>query len=147
MSKEPAKEPNRKGATMTEKQEMTVREKKELVAKEEKTIPGRYYIPATDIYETEDTIAVVMEMPGVEKKDLDIALENDTLRVDGRIDFGKYKDMEPVYTEYNVGHYARSFSLSSQIDREKIAANLEDGVLTLTLTKAKHAQPRKIAIG
>jgi len=87
-----------------------------------------------------------MEMPGVEKKDLDVGLENDALRVDGRIDFSKYKDMEPVYAEYNVGHYERSFTLGSAIDQEKISANLEDGVLTLTLPKAKHAQPRKIAI-
>jgi HSP20 family molecular chaperone IbpA len=141
------KESNRKDATMAEKQEMTVREKKEMVGKEEKTIPGRYYIPPADIYETDETLAVVMEMPGVEKKDLDIAIENDALRVDGRIDFAKYKDMEPVYTEYNVGHYARSFSLSGHIDQETIAANLENGVLTLTLPKAKHAQPRKIPIG
>ncbi len=86
-------------------------------------------------------------MPGVEKKDLDVNVERDVLRVDGRIDFSKYKDMEPVYAEYNVGHYARSFTLGSAIDQEKISANLEDGVLTLTLPKAKHAQPRKIAIG
>jgi HSP20 family molecular chaperone IbpA len=132
---------------MAEKQEMAVREKKEMVSKEEKTVPGRYFVPAADIYETDEALAVVLEMPGVEKKDLDIALENDVLRVDGRIDFSKYKDMEPVYTEYNVGHYARSFALSSHFDRDKIAANLEDGVLTLTLPKAKHAQPRKIAIG
>ena len=73
----------RKGATMAEKQELSVREKKELVAKEEKTIPGRYYVPYADIYETDDALAVVLEMPGVEKKDLNIALENDVLRVDG----------------------------------------------------------------
>ena len=133
--------------TMAEKQEMAVREKKELVSKEEKTVPGRYYVPSADIYETEDALAVVMEMPGVEKKDLSVALENDVLSVDGRIDFNKYKDMEPVYTEYNVGHYARSFALSNKVDQEKISANLEDGVLTLTLPKARHAQPRKIAIG
>ena len=137
----------KKGTTMVEKQELSVREKKELVAKEEKTIPGRYYIPYVDIYETDDVLAVVLEMPGVEKKDLNVALENDVLRVEGQIDFSKYKDMEPVYTEYNIGHYARSFMLSNKVDREKISANLEDGVLTLTLPKAKHAQPRKIAIG
>ena len=52
-----------------------------------------------------------MEMPGVEKKDLDLGLENGVLKVDGRINFSKYKDMEPVYAEYNVGHYTRSFAL------------------------------------
>jgi HSP20 family molecular chaperone IbpA len=137
-----SKQPNKKGTTMAEKQEMAVREKKELAAKEEKTVPGRYFIPYADIYETDDALAVVLEM-----QDLDVALENDVLRVDGRIDFAKYKDMEPVYTEYNVGHYTRSFALSGTIDQAKIGANLEDGVLTLTLPKAKHAQPRKIAIG
>ena len=142
-----SKDAKDKGAATAENRELEVREKKELVAKEEKTIPGRYFIPYADICETEDALAVVMEMPGVEKKDLDVGLENGVLRVDGRIDFAKYKDMEPVYSEYNVGHYARSFALSDKIDQEKISANLEDGVLTLTLPKAKHAQPRKIAIG
>jgi HSP20 family protein len=127
--------------------EMAVREKKERVAREEKTVPGRTFVPAADIYETEDALAVVMEMPGVEKEDLDVGLENDVLRVNGRIDFGKYKEMEPVYAEYNVGHYERSFALSSTIDQERIAANLEDGVLTLTLPKARQAEPRRIAIG
>ena len=110
----------KKGATMAEKREMAVREKKELIAKEEKTVPGRYYVPYADIYETDDALAVVMEMPGVEKKDLNIGLENDVLKVDGRIDFSKYESMEPVYSEYNVGHYARSFTLSNKVDRDKI---------------------------
>jgi HSP20 family protein len=132
---------------MAEKQELTVREKKELVAKEEKTVPGRYYVPYADIYETDEALTVVMEMPGVEKSRLNVALENDVLKVDGQIDFTKYKDMEPVYAEYNVGHYARSFTLSNKIDQEKISAQLEDGVLTLTLPKAKQARPRRISIG
>ena len=93
----------KKGATMAEKREMAVREKKELIAKEEKTVPGRYYVPYADIYETDDALAVVMEMPGVEKKDLNIALENDVLKVDGRIELSKYENLEPVYSEYNVG--------------------------------------------
>jgi HSP20 family protein len=138
---------NPKSTTTAENKEMAVREKKELVTKEEKTVPGRYFIPYAGIYETDDALGVVLEIPGVEKKYLDVGLENNVLRVDGRIDYSKYKDLEPVYTEYNVGHYARSFALSSTIDQEKISANLEDGVLTLTLQKAKHAQPRKIAIG
>ena len=124
-----------------------VRDKKELVSKEEKTAPGRYYVPYTDIYETDDALSVVMEMPGVERTNLNVALENDVLRVDGQIDFSKYEGMEPVYTEYNVGHYTRSFTLSNKIDREQISALLDDGVLTLTLPKAQETQPRRISIG
>jgi HSP20 family protein len=89
--------------TMATAQDLAVRDKKELVTKDEKTVPGRYYVPYADIYETDEALAVVMEMPGVEKKDLNVALENDVLRVDGQIDFSKYKEMEPVYTEYIAG--------------------------------------------
>ena len=64
-------------------QELAVHEKKELASKEEKTVPGRYYVPYTDIHETYEAITVLMEMPGVEKKDVNVSLENDVLRVDG----------------------------------------------------------------
>jgi len=128
-------------------QELAVQEKKELVSKEEKTVPARYYVQITDIYETDDALTVVMEIPGVEKKDVEVNVENDVLRVEGRVDFTKYEGLEPLYTEYNVGHFARSFTLSNRIDQQQIAAQLEDGVLTLTLKKAKEAMPRKIAIG
>jgi HSP20 family protein len=131
---------------MSDAHELAVREKQELAKKEEKTIPGRYYVPAADIFETEDALTVILEMPGVEKKDVNIALEDDVLRVDGQIDFSKYQGMEPVYTEYNVGHYTRAFTLSRKIDREGIGAQLDDGVLTLTLPKAKESMPRRIAI-
>jgi len=67
--------------------------------------------------------------------------------VEGQIDFSKYQGMEPVYTEYNVGHYARGFTLSGKIDRDAISAQLDDGVLTLTLPKVKEAVPRRIAVG
>jgi HSP20 family protein len=132
---------------MSSSQELSVRDKKELLSKEEKTVPGRYYIPYADIHETDEALSVVMEVPGVERKDVTVALENDVLRVDGQIDFSKYDGLEPVYTEYNVGHYTRSFTLSNKIDQERISAQLDDGVLTLTLPKAKEAQPRRISIG
>jgi HSP20 family protein len=131
---------------MADSQELALRDKKELVTKEEKTVPARYYVPNTDIYETQDALTLVMEMPGVEKKDITVGLENDRLRVEGQIDFSKYEGLEPVYTEYNVGHYARAFTLSSKIDQENISAQVEDGVLTLTLPKVKEAQPRRITI-
>jgi HSP20 family molecular chaperone IbpA len=132
---------------MAASQELATREKQELVSKEEKTVPGRFYVPSTDIYETDEALTLVMEMPGVERKDINVGLENDVLRVEGRIDFSKYEGMEPVYSEYNVGHYTRSFSLSNKIAQEGISAQLDDGVLTLTLPKVKEAQPRRISIG
>jgi HSP20 family protein len=63
-----------------------------------------------------------------------------------RAERDKPKSMDPLYTEYNIRHFARSFTLSNKIDQQKISAQLDDGVLTLTLKKAKEAMPRRIAI-
>ncbi len=131
---------------MVKSQELSVQQKKEVAPKEEKTVPARYFVPYTDIYETEEALTLVMEMPGVEKKDVDVQLENDVLRIEGRIDSSKYEGLEPIYSEYNVGHYARGFTLSDKIDQEGISAELVDGVLILTLRKAKSALPRRIAL-
>jgi len=131
---------------MEKSQSLPVQEKKEHEGKGEKTVPSRFYVPNADIYETDDALTVVMEVPGVEKKDLNVSLENDALRIEGRIDFSKYEGFEPLYSEYNVGHYARAFTLSDKIDPDGISAELEDGVLTLKLMKSKEAAPRKIPI-
>ncbi|HZT88349.1 MAG TPA: Hsp20/alpha crystallin family protein [Stellaceae bacterium] len=131
---------------MAQSQALEVQQKRELVSKDEKTVPARYYVPTTDIYETDDALTVVMEIPGADKQAVKVDVEDDVLRVEARIDFSKYAGMEPVYTEYNVGHFARSFSLSNKIDQQQISAQLDDGVLTLTLKKAKEAMPRRIEI-
>jgi HSP20 family protein len=131
---------------MSGAQELAVREKQELATKEEKTTPGRYYVPAADIFETDEALTVILEMPGVQKNNVNIELENDVLRVDGQIDFSNYKEMDPVYTEYNVGHYTRGFTLSNKIDQSKISAQLDSGVVTLTLPKAKDALRRRIIL-
>jgi len=132
---------------MAAAQSLEAQEKKELVSKEEKTVPARYYVPTTDIYETDDALMVVMEVPGVEKKDVDINLENDVIRVEARIDTAKYSGLDPLYTEYSVGHFHRAFTLTGKIDRQQIGAHLEDGVLALTLPKSKEAMSRRIEIG
>ena len=131
---------------MAKTKELAVQEKKELTSKEEKTVPARYYVPNADIFETDGALALVMELPGVEKKDVTINIENDVLRVEGKIDFSKYEGLEPLYAEYNIGHYARAFTLSNKVDPDGISADLADGVLTLTLKKAKDAMPRRIPI-
>ncbi len=128
-------------------QELQVQEKREVEKKEESTIPARAFIPATDVYETDDALTIVMEMPGVAKEDLDVSVESGVLNIEGRLNFKKYEGMQPVYTEYNVGHYRRSFSLTNRIDQLKIRADVSDGVLTLVLPKAEETKPRKIAVG
>ena len=73
-----------------------------------------------------------------------MSLESDVLPVEAHIDLSKYAGLEPLYTEYNVGHFARAFTLARKIDQKQIGADVADGVLTLP--KAKEAQPRRIAI-
>jgi HSP20 family protein len=131
---------------MAQSQALEVQQKKEQTSREEQTVPSRYFVPTTDIFETEDALVVVMEIPGVEKDAVEVRLENDTLRIEGRIDYGNYDGLEPLYAEYNVGHFARAFTLSNKIDHGEIRAQLADGILTLTLKKTKEAAPRRIAV-
>jgi HSP20 family protein len=131
---------------MASTQELQVQKKRELEKKEETTIPARVFLPNADIYETQDALKVILEMPGVEKENIEIRVEEDVLSVQGRLDLTKYHGLQPLYTEYNVGHYARSFQLSNKIDQNKIAAELENGVLALTLPKVEEAKPRTIQV-
>jgi HSP20 family protein len=127
-------------------QELQVQKKRELEAKEESTIPARTFMPTADIYEDRDSLKVILEMPGVEKGNVDVRVEEGVLFVEGRLDLAKYRGLQPLYTEYNIGNYARSFRLSNAIDQDKIGAELKDGVLSLTLPKAEKAKPRTIQV-
>jgi len=126
---------------------LEVQQKRALEKKDEATVPARIYLPTTDIFETENALMVVMEMPGVVNEHADITIEDNVLTVTGRIDFSKYEKLQPVYTEYNIGHFQRSFSLApSSIDEHRITAEMKDGVLTLTLPKAERVKARKIEL-
>jgi HSP20 family protein len=127
-------------------QELQVQKKRELEGKEEGTIPARTFVPTADIYEDRDSLKVILEMPGVEKGNVDVRVEDGVLSVEGRLDLAKYRGLQPLYTEYNIGNYARSFRLSNAIDQDKIGAELKDGVLSLTLPKAEKAKPRTIQV-
>jgi HSP20 family molecular chaperone IbpA len=131
---------------MASKQELQVQEKRELEKKDETTIPARVFLPTADIYETQDSLTVILEMPGVDKTKVDVRVEDGVLNVEGRLDFSNYQGLQPLYTEYNIGHYARSFRLSSKIDQSKIGAELKDGVLSLTLPKMEEAKARTIQV-
>jgi HSP20 family protein len=127
-------------------QELQVHQKREVEKKQESTIAARTYLPVTDIFETDAALTVIMEMPGVNKDNVDLTVENGVISVTGRVDFSKYESLQPVYAEYNIGHYARSFQLSNRIDQAKISADLKDGVMTLVLPKAEETKPRKIKV-
>jgi HSP20 family protein len=126
--------------------ELQAQKKREITGKEETTVPARLFVPAADIYEAPDALTVILEMPGVEKSNVSISVEDGVLSVEGRLDLSKYQGLQPLYTEYNIGHYSRSFRLSSKIDQSKIAAEMKDGVLSLQLPKVEQAKPRTIQI-
>jgi HSP20 family protein len=132
--------------TMDTRQELSVQKKREHEAREETTIPARVFLPTADIYESRDALTVILEMPGVEKSNIDVRVEDGVLSVQGRLDLSKYQGLQPLYTEYNIGHYARSFQLSSKIDQTKISAELQDGVLSRNLPKIEEAKPRTIQV-
>ena len=131
---------------MASRQELQVQKKREQETREESTIPARVFVPSADIYETQDALTVILEMPGVEKSNVDVRLEDGVLSVLGKLDLSKYQGLQPLYVEYNVGHYSRSFQLSSKVDQSKIAAELKDGVLSLKLPKVEQAKPRTIEV-
>jgi HSP20 family protein len=131
---------------MASKQELQVQQKRELEKKQETTIPARVFLPTTDIYEDENELTVILEMPGVDKDNVEIRVQDGVLNVDGRLDFSKYQGLQPLYTEYNIGNYSRSFSLSNKIDQNRIAAEIKDGVLSLKLPKMEEAKPRTIQV-
>ena len=131
---------------MADAQELQVQQKRELEKKAEATTPARVFVPVTDIFETTQALTVVLEMPGVDRNSIEASVEDDVVTIEGRIDFAKYEGMQPVYTEYNVGHYARSFQISNKIDQGKISAEMSDGVVTLVLPKAEQAKQRKIQV-
>jgi HSP20 family protein len=129
---------------MTEK-ELSVREKQE-ASQQEGTRVGRTYVPDVDIYETPESMHLWADMPGVDEKTLTVRLDDGVLTIEGQVALKEYEHLAPVYTEYKVGNYERRFTVSRDIDADKIAARLTNGVLALELPKAERAKPRQIKI-
>ena len=129
---------------MTE-QELTSYKKQE-VSGNEQIHPGRTYVPNVDIYESADSLWLRADMPGVDDQSLEVDLADGVLSLFGRVNVKEYENVQPVYTEYNIGNYARRFTLSKDIDTDRITARMINGVLELQLPKAERAKPRRLAI-
>jgi HSP20 family protein len=131
---------------MVAQQELQVQQKREADKTQEPTVPMRAFLPTTDIFETEDGLTVVLEMPGVNRDNVEVSVENGVLTVEGRINFQEYEGLQPLYGEYNIGPYRRSFRISGRVNQEGIRAEMRDGVITLVLPKAEEAKPRRIEV-
>jgi HSP20 family molecular chaperone IbpA len=119
-------------------------ENKELKKTQEQGLPR--YSPSTDIIEREDGFHIYMDMPGVQKDELYIDLNDNELTVRGVSRTKRPEKANNVHMEFGDGEYARSFTISDVVDQENIKAALDNGVLELTLPKAERAKPRKIEI-
>jgi len=126
-------------------QELATHSKQE-VTKDEQTRPGRTYVPEVDISESPDSLWLWADMPGVDEQTIEINVADGVLSIEGQVSLKDYADLSPVYTEYNVGNYARRFTLSNEIDTEHIKARMTNGVLELELPKAERAKPRRISV-
>jgi HSP20 family molecular chaperone IbpA len=85
-------------------------------------------------------------MAGVDEKSIDITLEKNILTITGAVEPLSFKDYSMAYAEYDTGDYQRAFTLSSEVDRDKIEARVKNGVLRVILHKAEQVKARKIAI-
>ena len=112
----------------------------------ERTTERRFYSPYVDIIERKNDIVVVADMPGVDEKTVDVTLEKNVLTIYGRVEIEIPKNYRLSRAEYGVGDYQRVFTLTDEVDRDKIQATVKDGVLTLILPKAETVKTRKIPV-
>jgi HSP20 family protein len=112
----------------------------------ERTTPRRVFKPAVDITEQKDDTLLTADLPGVDEKSLDITLEKNVITIRGKVEPGIPTGYRLAYGEYEVGDYERSFTLSDEVDKDRIQAIINNGVLRLVLPKAAEAKARKIAI-
>jgi HSP20 family protein len=122
------------------------KEEIEITEGTERTREGLCFIPRADIYELDDHLVILADIPGADEKSIDIVLEKDVLTINAYVDPVLPEGYSLAYAEYEVGDYTRSFKITSEIDREKISASVKNGVLRLQLPKAAAARTRKIAV-
>jgi len=130
----------------TESKNLQVKPKQELTSQAEQTRPGLIFTPNVDIFETDQDITLLADMPGVTADNLTIDLRKNVLTLTGEVKPTDGAEEEAIMIEYDTGKYHRQFTLSSVIDQSKIDAKLNNGVLRLTLPKVREAAPRKIEV-
>jgi len=113
----------------------------------EEALTTTSFAPPVDIYEDEHTIALKMEVPGIDEKDIDVRIENTTLTVHGERKFEKEEKEENFRrVERQYGSFTRSFTLPSSVDTAQVSANYDKGVLKISLAKKAEAKPKQIKV-
>ncbi len=104
----------------------------------------RYLVPPVDIFETNDALTVVVDLPGVNKDNVDVRVEENILTIKGNADYEP--PANPLPGEFNLQGYYRQFQLSDEVDQSRISAESKNGVLTIILPKAEKSKPRQIKV-
>ncbi len=130
---------------MSDGTEMVRSDQVQVPAGAEQTKPTPVYTPAVDIYETEDELVLLADLPGVSPESLRINLEDDLLTLEGEVETPAPAG-EWLLQEYGSGRYWRQFTLGEAIEREQIQANLKNGELKLVLPKAMEVRPHRIEV-
>lgn len=112
----------------------------------ERTRAAKIYNPDVDIMEGKDRIVVIADMPGVNENSVEVTLDDNVLTIYGRVDWKLPDRMKLTHAEYGVGDYQRIFTISGEINRENIEANVKNGVLRLVMPKNDVPKMRKIAV-
>jgi HSP20 family protein len=131
---------------MSNELEQVKKQSPETYTDSERTRDRRVYVPAADIYETEDAMFIVTDVPGTDQANVEVTLEKNVLTITAYPIEETFEGLSLVYSEYGYGDLERRFVLSNAIDQEKIEANVQNGVLTLRLPKAGPAKSRKIIV-
>ncbi|HMW57082.1 Hsp20/alpha crystallin family protein [Accumulibacter sp.] len=103
-------------------------------------------LPPVDVIEDASGITLYADMPGVPKDKLHLQVEADTLTIEGGIDLEMPGGIEASHAEVSLSRYRRVFTLSKELDPNKVSAEFRNGVLKLSIPKAEHAQPRKVEV-
>jgi len=112
----------------------------------ERTKQRRVYMPDVDIVEKNDEIVVIADMPGVDEKSVEVILEKNLLTIYGKVDAEIPEHHRLLVSEYGIGDFQRVFTLSDEVEREKIMATVKNGVLKLILPKIESIKTKKIPV-
>ena len=128
---------------MNENKEMKTRESSEMQTRSEQDV---YLIPAVDIYEDSGGITLKADLPGVSRDRLEIQVEGNNLAIEGQAAIEMPEGMEALHADIGTTRYRRSFTLSNELETDKVNAEMKNGELTLHLPKRAELQPRKIEV-